>query len=243
MNGPRTHQLLGAYLLGGLRRTSPRPSNGIWPNAGTAAPNSMNLPASRAAGRVPVSDAVALGAAAAAGGSRRRRIPPRRCRAAAARRLSSRRRAIRRRWTAALAAAAAACLALGILAAPLVNQPPQPDGQLLRPGRDGLQFTVSLVKKSWGTELAVEGRSLPVDGTLSLWGEGRRRRRRPRLRLDGNGERKARVTGATPLQLANIARIEMRNGQQTMAVIAVPRGRARSRGPAPTSGRAGPGRP
>jgi len=35
---------------------------------------------------------------------------------------------------------------------------------------------------------------------------------------------RVRITGATPLQLTNIASVEMRNGQQqTMAVIAVPR--------------------
>ena len=82
-----------------------------------------------------------------------------------------------------------------------------------------------MVKKTWGTELAVDGRSLPVDGTLSLW-----------VKDSGGGEDRAcawsatpsgrvRITGATPLQLTNISSVEMRNGQQqTVAVIAVPRG-------------------
>lgn len=33
----------------------------------------------------------------------------------------------------------------------------------------GLQVTVGLVKNNWGTELALEGRSMPLNGTLSLW--------------------------------------------------------------------------
>ena len=42
------------------------------------------------------------------------------------------------------------------------------------------------------------------------------------MRLDGHPQR-ARITGATPLMLASIASIEMRNGQQqTVAVITVP---------------------
>jgi hypothetical protein len=124
-----------------------------------------------------------------------------------------------------VAAAAAACLALGFMAAPLVNQPPKPDASYSVQAGDGLEFTVGLVKKSWGTELAVEGRSLPVDGTFSLWVKDR----------DGGEDRacawtatpsgRVRITGATPVRLASIASVEMRNGQQqTVAVIAVPRG-------------------
>ena len=82
-----------------------------------------------------------------------------------------------------------------------------------------------MVKKTWGTELAVDGRSLPADGTFSLWVKDH----------DGGEDRacawtatpsgRVRITGATPVQLTNIASVEMRNGQQqTMAVIAVPRG-------------------
>ena len=139
--------------------------------------------------------------------------------------LSTRRRKARRRWTAALAAAAAACLALGILAAPLFNPPPKPDASYSVQASDGLQITVGMVKKTWGTELAVDGRSLPVDGTFSLWvkdGDGVEDRA---CAWTATPSGRVRITGATPLQLTNIASVEMRNGQQqTMAVIAVPRG-------------------
>jgi hypothetical protein len=62
-----------------------------------------------------------------------------------------------------------------------------------------------------------------VDGTFSLWVKDR----------DGGEDRacawtatpsgRVRITGATPVQLASIASVEMRNGQQqTVAVVAVP---------------------
>ena len=124
-----------------------------------------------------------------------------------------------------MAAAAAACLGLGILAGPLLNQPAKPDASYSVAASSGLEVTVGLVKKTWGTELAVDGRSLPVAGTLSLWVKDR----------DGGVDRacawtatptgRVRITGATPVQLARIASVEMRDEQQqTVAVIAVPQG-------------------
>ena len=227
------HRLLGVYLLGGLE---PEDAAEFERHLGGCADcrqeldDLASIPALLDA--LPVPDAVALGAAAATAG----REPPRTVPASAVpapaevpRRmldeLSSRRRKARRRVTAALAAVAAGCLALGILAAPLVNQPPKPDASYSVQASSGLQITVGLVKKTWGTELAVEGRSLPVDGTFSLWVKDN----------DGGEDRacawtatpsgRVRITGTTPLQLTNISSVEMRDGQQqTMAVIAVPRG-------------------
>ena len=225
MSGPELHQLLGAYLLGGLE-----------PDEAAAFEEHLarctdcrqeldelaSLPALLDA--IPVPDAVALGAAA--GREPALSVP---APAAVPRRLldelSARRRKARLRWTAALAAVAAACLAAGVLAGPLFNQPPKPDASYSVQASDGLQITVGMVKKTWGTELAVDGRSLPADGTFSLWVKDH----------DGGEDRacawtatpsgRVRITGATPVQLTNIASVEMRNGQQqTMAVIAVPRG-------------------
>lgn len=225
MSAADPHQLLGAYLLGGLE---PAEAAAFEDHLGRCADcrqeldELASLPALLDA--IPVPDAVAL--ATAAGREPAVSVP---APAAVPRRLldelSARRRKIRLRWTAALAAAAAACLALGFLAAPLVNQPPKPDASYSVQANNGLQFTVGMVKKTWGTELAVDGRSLPADGTLSLW-----------VRDSDGGEERAcawtatpsgrvRITGATPVQLANIASIEMRDGQQqAMAVITVPRG-------------------
>ena len=225
MSAADSHQLLGAYLLGGLE-----------PDEAAAFEEHLarctdcrqeldelaSLPALLDA--IPVPDAVALGAAA--GREPALSVP---APAAVPRRLldelSARRRKARLRWTAALAAVAAACLAAGVLAGPLFNQPPKPDASYSVQASDGLQITVGMVKKTWGTELAVDGRSLPADGTFSLWVKDH----------DGGEDRacawtatpsgRVRITGATPVQLTNIASVEMRNGQQqTMAVIAVPRG-------------------
>lgn len=238
MSGTELHQLLGAYLLGGLE---PDESAAFEQHLGSCADcrreldELASLPALLDA--LPVPDAVALSAAVPAAAGREAPLsdqaPPDPALdpapAAVPRRLleelSTRRRNARRRWTAALAAAAAACLALGVLAAPLFNPPPKPDASYSVQASDGLQVTVGLVKKTWGTEVAVDGRSLPVDGTFSLWVKG----------SDGVEDRacawaatpsgRVRITGATPLQLSKIASVEMRDGeQQTVAVIAVPRG-------------------
>ena len=233
MSGPELHQLLGAYLLGGLE---PDEAAAFELHLGSCADcrreldELASLPALLDA--LPVPDAVALAVAPAAavpaaGGREPSTSDP--APAAVPRRmldeLSTRRRKARRRWTAALAAAAAACLALGILAAPLFNPPPRPDASYSVQASDGLQITVGMVKKTWGTELAVDGRSLPVDGTFSLWvkdGDGVEDRA---CAWTATPSGRVRITGATPLQLTNIASVEMRNGQQqTMAVIAVPRG-------------------
>jgi predicted anti-sigma-YlaC factor YlaD len=219
------HQLLGAYLLGGLEPDEAAAFEqhlARCTDCRQELDDLASLPALLDA--LPVPDAVALGAAAG-----REPAPSVPAPAAAPRRLldelSARRRKVRLRWTAALAAAAAACLALGILAAPLVSPPPKPDVSYSVQAGDGLQFTVGMVKKTWGTELAVEGRSLPVDGTLSLWvkdGDGGEERA---CAWTATPSGRVRITGATPVQLTNIASIEMRDGQQqAMAVIAVPRG-------------------
>jgi len=219
------HQLLGAYLLGGLEPDEAAAFEehlARCTDCRQELDNLASLPALLDA--IPVPDAVALGAAA--GREPALSVP---APAAVPRRLldelSMRRRKARLRWTAALAAVAAACLAAGVLAGPLFNQPPKPDASYSVQASDGLQITVGMVKKTWGTELAVEGRSLPADGTFSLWVKDH----------DGGEDRacawtatpsgRVRITGATPVQLTNIASVEMRNGQQqTMAVIAVPRG-------------------
>lgn len=232
MSATELHQLLGAYLLGGLE---PGDAAAFEQHLGGCADcrqeldELASLPALLDA--LPVPDAVALGAAAAT--AVRDPAPPVPGPAAVAagvpRRmldeLSARRRKARLRWSAALAAAAAACLALGILAAPLVNQPPKPDASYSVQASGGLQITVGLVKKTWGTELAVDGRSLPVDGTLSLWVKDANGGEDRACSWTATPSGKVRITGATPLQLSNISSVEMRNGQQqTMAVIAVPRG-------------------
>ncbi|MDI3212177.1 zf-HC2 domain-containing protein [Arthrobacter sp. AL12] len=227
MSGTELHQLLGAYLLGGLE---PGEAAAFEQHLGSCADcrqeldELASLPALLDA--LPVPDAVALAAAAPAGRGPSR---PDHAPAAVPRRmleeLSTRRRRARRRWTAALAGAAAACLALGILAAPLFNPPPKPDASYSVQASDGLQITVGMVKKPWGTELAVDGRSLPADGTFSLWVKDSDGVEDRACAWKATPSGRVRITGATPLQLSNIVSVEMRDGQQqTMAVISVPRG-------------------
>ena len=228
MNGMESHQLLGAYLLGGLEPADIEAFDRHLESCAECRAELdelASLPALLDA--VPVGDAVALtGVAAAAGtveaaqGAGVVPVPKR-----LLDELALRRRKVRLRWSAAAAAAAAACLAVGVLAGPLLSPPAKPDASYSVQAGDGVEFTVGLVKKTWGTELAVDGRSLPVDGTFSLWVKD----------SDGGEDRacawtatpsgRVRITGATPVQLTSIASVEMRNGQQqTVAVIAVPRG-------------------
>ena len=136
--------------------------------------------------------------------------------------LAVRRRKSRRRWTAFVGAVAAACLALGVLAAPLFNQPPKPDASYSVEAPDGLQVQLALMRKAWGTEVSFTGTSLPTQGPLSLWVKGQ----------DGTEDRacswsatpggRSRITGATPTQIGRISSVELRNeGQQTVAVISM----------------------
>jgi Putative zinc-finger len=228
VNGLEPHRLLGAYLLGGLERADIALFEQHLDSCAECRgelDDLASLPALLDA--VPVNDALALTGAAAAV------VPVQSLPEAKALpapkqlldELAARRRRVRRRWSAAVAVAAAACLAVGVLAGPLLSPPAKPDASYSVQTGEGLQFTVGLVKKTWGTELAVDGRSLPADGTFSLWVKDR----------DGGEDRacawtatpsgRVRITGATPVQLASIASVEMRNGQQqTVAVVAVPRG-------------------
>lgn len=233
MNTTELHQLLGAYLLGGL---DPADAAAFEQHLETCADcrqeldELASLPALLDA--VPVADAVALtvvdltAVAEAAGPGPGLPSPgadpvPRKLLDA----LSARRRTVRRRWTAAVAAAAAACLALGALAAPLLSPPAKPDASYSVQAGNGLQFTVGLVKKTWGTELAVDGSSLPVAGTFSLWVKDRDGVEDRACAWTATPSGRVRITGATPVQLASIASVEMRDGQQqTVAVIAVPNG-------------------
>jgi len=227
------HRLLGAYLLGGLEPADVAAFEQHLESCAECRQELdelASLPALLDA--VPVGDAVALTGAGASGPEQASTagiavpvsvpVPvPKRL----LDELAGRRRKVRRRWSAAVAAAAAACLAAGVLAGPLLSPPAKPDASYSVHTGDGLEFTVGLVKKTWGTELAVDGRSLPVDGMFSLWVKDR----------DGGEDRacawtatpsgRVRITSATPVQLASIASVEMRNGQQqTVAVVAVPRG-------------------
>lgn len=224
MSATELHQLLGAYLLGGLDAADSERFEAHLkgcPACRDELAELENLPG--LLDSLPVPDAVALTAGRpreAGPGQPAVRVPR-----ALLDELAARRRNLRRRWTAIVGVVAAACLALGFAAAPLLNRPPPPDASYSVHAGNGPQFTVDLARKTWGTELAVAGSSMPLKGTLSLWIKNR----------DGGEDRacawtatpsgRIKVTGATPVQLASIASVELRNElKQTVAVITVPDG-------------------
>ena len=224
MSGSPVHQLLGAYLLGGLDPEEARTFEEHL--TGCAAcrrelEELESLPALLDA--VPASDAVALTATGTAGAL----APLEPGREALPQKilvdLSARRKKSRRRWAGLVGAVAAACLALGFLAGPLLNQPPKPDASYSVQAETGLQLTVGMVKKAWGTELEVEGKSMPLEGTLYLWVKGRDGAEERTCGWTATPSGRIKITGATPVQLGGIAGVELRDeDEKTVASISVP---------------------
>ncbi|MFW0773936.1 anti-sigma factor family protein [Paenarthrobacter nitroguajacolicus] len=222
MNGNSVHQLLGAYLLGGLE---PEEARTFEDHLGACAQcrheleELDSLPALLDA--VPRADAVAL--TVAGGMNALSPLDPVALPEKVLVDLSVRRRKSRRRWAALVGAVAAACLAVGFLAGPLLNQPPKPDASYSVQSETGLQLTVGMVKKNWGTELAVEGRSMPLEGTLYLWVKGRDGAEERTCGWTATQSGRIKITGATPVQLAGIAGVELRDeAEKTVASISVP---------------------
>lgn len=220
MNGESVHQLLGAYLLGGLAPEEARAFEDHLARCHECRQELEGLESIPALlDAVPAADAVALTAL----GSGHALPPLEPAPHALLLDLSARRRKARRRWAAVVGAVAAACLALGFLAGPLLNQPPKPDATYSVQSGDGLQLTVGMVKKAWGTELAVEGRSMPLEGTLYLWVKGRDGAEERTCGWTATPSGRIKITGATPVQLTGIAGVELRDdSDKTVASISVP---------------------
>ncbi|MFF1830260.1 anti-sigma factor family protein [Paenarthrobacter sp. NPDC058040] len=218
MNGESVHQLLGAYLLGGLEADEARAFEDHLRSCATCRQELEELESLPALlDAVPAADAVALAAAGSAS------APLEPAPQTLLVDLSARRRKSRRRWAAVVGAVAAACLALGFLAGPLLNQPPKPDATYSVQSGDGLQLTVGMVKKTWGTELDVEGRSMPLEGTLYLWVKGRDGAEERTCGWTATPSGRIKITGATPVQLTGIAGVELRDdSDKTVASISVP---------------------
>lgn len=225
MSANANHQLLGAYLLGGLEPAEVRAFEDHL--AGCAdcrqeLESLESLPALLDA--VPAADAVALLAGRpAVDVSPLLAEPSETLQHGVLDELAARRRTSRRRRAALIAAVAAACLALGFLAGPLLNQTPKPDASYSVQAESGLQLSVGLVKKTWGTELQVDGRSMPLEGTLYLWVKGRDGAEEMACGWTATPSGRIKVTGASPVQLAGIAGVELRDeSQRTVAAISVP---------------------
>jgi predicted anti-sigma-YlaC factor YlaD len=221
VSGEQLHHLLGAYLLGGLDTADTgrfQEHLKVCAECRNELEELKSLPSLLEA--LPVPDAVALTWHPSAEGETNDSVPP-----ALLDEVAVRRRKSRRRWSAVMGAVAAACLAIGFVAAPLLNPPPTPDASYSVEASSGLQVTVGLVKKNWGTELALEGRSMPLNGTLSLWVKDRAGVEDRACAWTATPSGRIRVTGATPVPLTSISEVELRNDrQQAVAVISVPDG-------------------
>jgi hypothetical protein len=211
---------LGAYLLGGLDAVDLRSFEDHLHQCAQCREELTRLekvPVLLDA--VPVPDAVALTVVPSAGVAAPFAAAP----AALLATLARRRRKVRRRWAALAGAVAAACLAVGLSVGPLLSRAPQPDATYSVQSGGGLQFSIDLARKTWGTELAVNGSSLPADGTLSLWVRDRAGGEDRACAWTATPSGRVKVTGATPIQLASISSVELRDGtQNTVAVITVP---------------------
>jgi len=219
VNSAEPHQLLGAYLLGGLDAGDLETFEAHLQGCGTCRKELAGLEKVPVVLDVlPVPDAVAL-TVGSAGAELLAPSDP----APLLRELTRRRRTLRRRWSALAGAAAAACLALGLAAGPLLVRAPQPDATYSVQSATGLRFSIDLAKKTWGTELAVNGSSLPQDGTLSLWVRDRAGSEDRACAWTATPSGRVKVTGATPIQLGSISSVELRDGtQQAVAVVTVP---------------------
>lgn len=219
MNSAEPHQLLGAYLLGGLDEGDLKSFEAHLQQCGQCRKELAGLEkVPMMLDALPVPDAVALTVVPGAAEP----LPPSDS-APLLRELARRRRTLRRRWSALAGAAAAACLALGVAAGSLLVRAPQPDATYSVQSATGLRFSIDLAKKTWGTELAVNGSSLPEDGTLSLWVRDRAGSEDRACAWTATPSGRVKVTGATPIQLGSISSVELRDGtQQAVAVVTVP---------------------
>lgn len=213
------HHLLGAYVLGGLDPADLTLFEAHLQNCGACRKELAELEkVPMLLDSLPVPDAVAL--TAVPGGSD---VPDTSVPARLLDELARRRGTLRRRWAALAGALAAACLAVGLAAGPLLARPPQPDATYSVASGGGLQVNIDMARKTWGTELAVSGSSLPAEGTLSLWVRDRAGGEDRACAWTATPSGKVKVTGATPLQLGSISSVELRDGaQRSVAVITVP---------------------
>lgn len=213
------HHLLGAYVLGGLDPDDLALFEAHLQHCGACRKELAELEkVPMLLDSLPIPDAVALTAVPGVSDGADANAPAR-----LFDELARRRRTLRRRWAALAGAVAAACLAVGLAVGSLLARPPQPDATYSVASGGGLQVNIDMARKTWGTELAVSGSSLPAEGTLSLWVRDRAGGEDRACAWSATPSGKVKVTGATPIQLGSISSVELRDGaQRAVAVITVP---------------------
>lgn len=212
------HQLLGAYVLGGLtsdeRRTFEEHLPGC-PDCSADLGKLARLPELLDA--VEKTDALALA------------VPRPSADAVQVvslmHKLARRRRTRRIRGGALVAALAAACLALGAALQPVLFPPVRPDETYSVTASSGLTVDLGLVRKAWGTELSLQGSALPREGTLSLWTTDRAGHQERVCSWGSTPAGRAKITSATPLKMDDIVNIAVRDqAQHDVAVVTMPDG-------------------
>ena len=220
-NHAAVHHLVGAYVLGGLDSREREQFEQHLVMCRLCADELSSLHGlSGLLGAVPLEDVLAIGAARqpdvagaldGAGGG----VGPLMAK------LASRRRKSRWRATALMSGAAAACLAIGFLAGTAGTSPDSPEVSYVAGAGSGPQVRLGLVKKAWGTELALSGNGLPVKGILSLWVEDRSGSIDRAASWSATPRGQAEVVGATPVSVEQLARAEIRDSSgKTIAVLA-----------------------
>ncbi|GAC1370711.1 MAG: zf-HC2 domain-containing protein [Pseudarthrobacter sp.] len=135
--------------------------------------------------------------------------------------LATRRRRTRGRTAVLVSGAAAAFLIIGLAAGPALTGSPKPDESYTSSTASGPQVQLGLVKKAWGTELALDGRGLPDRGVLSLWVRDTSGNYDRAASWNATAQGQAKVTGATPVTITDVATIEIRDtAGQKIAVLA-----------------------
>lgn len=218
------HHLLGAYVLGGLDAPDLTLFEAHLQDCAACRKELAVLEkVPMLLDSVPVPDAMALSGVPGSSGVPGREAADANAPVRLFDELARRRRTLRRRWAALAGALAAACLAVGMAVGPLLVRPPQPDATYSLASGGGLQVNIDMARKTWGTELAVSGSSLPAEGTLSLWVRDRAGAEDRACAWTATPSGKVKVTGATPIQLGSISSVELRDGaQRAVAVITVP---------------------
>lgn len=135
--------------------------------------------------------------------------------------LATRRRRTRRRTTGLVSGTAAAFLVIGFAAGPALTGSPKPEESYTSSAASGPQVQLGLVKKAWGTELALDGRGLPDRGVISLWVRDTSGNYDRAASWNATAQGRAKVTGATPVTIEDVETIEIRDtAGQKIAVLA-----------------------